>query len=170
MGDRDWRPFIYGGLASCVAEFGTFPIDLTKTRLQIQGQKLDINHATLKYHGMVDCFLQVARQEGLKALYSGIWPAVLRQATYGTIKFGTYYSVKDIINKYYNHDSVSVNVCCAVLAGAISSAIANPTDVLKVRMQVGGLQGHNVGLLACFKDVYTHEGVAGLWRVSIIFI
>lgn len=22
MGDRDWRPFIYGGLASIVAEFG----------------------------------------------------------------------------------------------------------------------------------------------------
>lgn len=22
MGDRDWRPFVYGGLASCVAEFG----------------------------------------------------------------------------------------------------------------------------------------------------
>lgn len=22
MGDRDWRPFVYGGIASCVAEFG----------------------------------------------------------------------------------------------------------------------------------------------------
>jgi hypothetical protein len=22
MGDRDWQPFVYGGLASCIAEFG----------------------------------------------------------------------------------------------------------------------------------------------------
>jgi hypothetical protein len=22
MGDRDWQPFVYGGLASCTAEFG----------------------------------------------------------------------------------------------------------------------------------------------------
>ena len=22
MADRDWRPFVYGGLASCAAEFG----------------------------------------------------------------------------------------------------------------------------------------------------
>lgn len=24
MGDRDWRPFVYGGLASCAAEFGKY--------------------------------------------------------------------------------------------------------------------------------------------------
>jgi hypothetical protein len=30
-------------------------------------------------------------------------------------------------------DSNMKNVACAVLAGSLSSAIANPTDVLKVR-------------------------------------
>lgn len=90
MGDRDWRPFIYGGLASCVAEFGnydlcirwfstnispvlpgTFPIDTAKTRLQVQGQKLDVKHAQLKYRGMVDCFLRIGKEEGFGALYAG---------------------------------------------------------------------------------------------------
>ncbi|XP_018563241.1 mitochondrial uncoupling protein Bmcp [Anoplophora glabripennis] len=166
MGDRDWRPFIYGGIASCVAEFGTFPIDTTKTRLQIQGQKLDKKHAKVKYSGMIDCFFKTARQEGFASLYSGIWPAVLRQATYGTIKFGTYYSLKSIILEHNNgKESISVNVACAVIAGAFSSAIANPTDVLKVRMQVAGTNGNaNIGLVDCFKDVYTHEGISGLWR------
>lgn len=72
---------------------------------------------------MIDAFIQIRHDEGLKALYSGcvqlviqicgklsaithftsspvgkrsIWPAVLRQAIYGTIKFGTYYSLKRI--------------------------------------------------------------------------
>ncbi|XP_028127899.1 mitochondrial uncoupling protein Bmcp [Diabrotica virgifera virgifera] len=166
MGQRDWRPFVYGGIASCVAEFGTFPIDLTKTRLQIQGQKLDKNHASLKYRGMVDCFLKIVKQEGFISLYSGIWPAVLRQATYGTIKFGTYYTLKRFVVTYNEgKESVTANVVCAVIAGAISSAIANPTDVLKVRMQVAGTHGStNVGLVDCFRDVYTHEGISGLWR------
>ncbi|CAH1104687.1 unnamed protein product [Psylliodes chrysocephalus] len=166
MGERDWRPFIYGGVASCVAEFGTFPIDTTKTRLQIQGQKLDKNHANLKYRGMVDCFIKIAKQEGFSSLYSGIWPAVLRQATYGTIKFGTYYTLKRILVSYNNgKESVTVNVGCGIVAGAISSAIANPTDVLKVRMQVAGINGNtNIGLINCFRDVYTHEGISGLWR------
>lgn len=166
MGDRDWRPFIYGGLASIVAEFGTFPIDTTKTRLQVQGQRIDPRHVQLRYNGMVDCFVKTSQQEGVKALYCGIWPAVLRQATYGTIKFGTYYSLKNFIAKYRDEgddqESVAMNALCAAFAGAISSAIANPTDVLKVRMQVG--QQVNNGLIRCFYEIYKLEGIRGLWR------
>ncbi|CAG9567618.1 unnamed protein product [Danaus chrysippus] len=171
MGDRDWRPFVYGGLASIVAEFGTFPIDTTKTRLQIQGQKTDPRHVELRYTGMVDCFVKTSQQEGVKALYCGIWPAVLRQATYGTIKFGTYYSLK----KWFANrrgggggdggggggESVTTDTLCAALAGGLSSAIANPTDVLKVRMQVGDEKRH---LVRCFMEMYRVEGVRGLWR------
>lgn len=35
MQKRDLRPFLYGGIASIAAEIGTFPIDTTKTRLQV---------------------------------------------------------------------------------------------------------------------------------------
>ncbi|CAG2057173.1 unnamed protein product [Timema podura] len=165
MGEGGWKPFVYGGLASCTAEFGTFPIDTTKTRLQIQGQKTDGKYAELKYRGMTHALLQISKQEGVRALYSGIGPAVLRQATYGTIKFGTYYSLKHLTVKANGEEDVALNVCCAVVAGMVSSAIANPTDVLKVRMQVLGTQSSR-GIVGCFQEVYHHEGVAGLWRVS----
>ncbi|CAD1472006.1 unnamed protein product, partial [Heterotrigona itama] len=142
----------------------TFPLDTTKTRLQIQGQKLDQKYAHLKYSGMIDALLQISRQEGFKALYSGISSAILRQATYGTIKFGTYYSLKKAaMDKWETDDLVVINVVCAALAGAISSAIANPTDVVKVRMQVTG-SNSNLSLFGCFQDVYQHEGISGLWR------
>lgn len=103
---KDWRPFVYGGLASITAEFGkyamlrlcykqrqqinigvnkhwshvhahvyfyagTFPIDTTKTRLQIQGQKIDQSFSQLRYRGMTDAFVKISREEGLRALYSG---------------------------------------------------------------------------------------------------
>lgn len=98
-----------------------------------------------------------------------IGPAVLRQATYGTIKFGTYYSLKRFVSHGSGEEDVRVNVCCAVVAGMVSSAIANPTDVLKVRMQVLGSQSQR-GIVGCFQDVYHQEGVAGLWRVSCLLI
>ena len=31
-------------------------------------------------------------------------------------------------------ETVIVNVCCGLIAGVVSSAMANPTDVLKVRI------------------------------------
>ncbi|XP_070512083.1 mitochondrial uncoupling protein Bmcp isoform X2 [Cardiocondyla obscurior] len=167
MGERnwkDWRPFVYGGLASIVAELCTFPLDTTKTRLQVQGQKYDQKFARLRYSGMTDALLQISKQEGIKGLYSGISSAILRQATYGTIKFGTYYSLKKVaVDTWATEDLVTINIVCAALAGAISSAIANPTDVVKVRMQVTGNET-NASLLTCFQDVYKHEGVRGLWR------
>ncbi|XP_055385825.1 mitochondrial uncoupling protein Bmcp [Condylostylus longicornis] len=169
--DRDWRPFIYGGLASITAEFGTFPIDTAKTRLQIQGQKIDPIFSELKYCGMIDAFIKISKEEGISALYSGIWPAVLRQATYGTIKFGTYYTLKKMASHYgllidngTGKEKILGNVLCAVSAGAVSSAIANPTDVLKVRMQVHGKGSNNLGLFACFGEIYRYEGIKGLWR------
>ncbi|CAD6242731.1 GSCOCG00009551001-RA-CDS [Cotesia congregata] len=158
------KPFIYGGLASIIAELGTFPLDTTKTRLQVQGQKLDKTHANLKYSGMVDALLQMIKYEGFKSLYCGISSAILRQSTYGTIKFGTYYTLKQMaVEKWGTEQLVLINVICAAIAGSISSAIANPTDVVKVRMQVNGNQG-NLSLYGCFHQVYRHEGVRGLWR------
>jgi len=69
-----------------------------------------------------------------------------------------------VADQWATGDSVRINVVCAALAGAISSAIANPTDVIKVRMQVTGTK-MNTSLFTCFQDVYRYEGVRGLWRV-----
>ena len=71
---KTFEPFIYGGVASCISEAITFPIDLVKTRLQVQGQTLNSlsqQAPKLKYTGMVNCFSMVVKEEGLKALYTG---------------------------------------------------------------------------------------------------
>lgn len=95
----------------------------------------------------------------------------MRQATYGTIKFGTYYTLKKfatenglLLNPDTGAERVWGNVLCAVTAGAVSSAIANPTDVLKVRMQVHGKGTQHMGLIGCFNEIYKYEGIRGLWR------
>lgn len=62
-------------------------------------------------------------------------------------------------------EKVWANMSCAIVAGAVSSAIANPTDVLKVRMQVHGRGTENIGLFGCFQQIYKHEGIPGLWKV-----
>lgn len=119
---------------------------------------------------MTDAMVTITKEEGIIALYSGIKPAILRQAVYGTIKFGTYYTLKkSAVERGYLTDSngeenVWGNISCAALAGAVSSAIANPTDVLKVRMQVKGNSVTQKSLAHCFKEIYKKEGVRGLWK------
>ncbi|MGH0133947.1 UNVERIFIED_CONTAM: hypothetical protein FKN15_038118 [Acipenser sinensis] len=112
---------------------------------------------------MVHALVRIYKEEGLKALYSGIAPAVLRQASYGTIKIGTYQSFKRLCVDSPEEESLPVNVLCGVLSGVISSSIANPTDVLKIRMQAQGriMQG---GMIGNFIDIYQQEGTRGLWK------
>lgn len=50
---------------------GTFPIDTTKTRLQVQGQRLDRLNAQMRYRGMLHALLRITREEGFQALYKG---------------------------------------------------------------------------------------------------
>jgi len=88
-----------------------------------------------------------------------ISPALLRQSVYGSLKFGAYYSLKRMLPQ----ESVYSNIVCAVIAGMTSSAIANPTDVLKVRMQAASTVS-NVSIFEAFKKIYTFEGIRGLWR------
>ncbi|KAM6341741.1 kidney mitochondrial carrier protein 1 isoform 1-T1 [Podargus strigoides] len=163
MSALNWKPFIYGGLASITAECGTFPIDLTKTRLQVQGQVNDAKYKEIRYRGMLHALVRICREEGLKALYSGIAPAMLRQASYGTIKIGTYQSFKRMFVEHPEDETLMINVLCGILSGVISSSIANPTDVLKIRMQAQGsvIQG---GMMGNFIQIYQKEGTKGLWK------
>lgn len=53
---------------------GTFPIDTTKTRLQVQGQQRDALCRHSRYSGMSHALLSITREEGVRALYGGcVW-------------------------------------------------------------------------------------------------
>jgi solute carrier family 25 protein 14/30 len=65
------KHFVFGGIASLTAEVGTFPIDTTKTRLQVQGQQRDVFCQQSRYRGMTHALMHIAREEGVRALYGG---------------------------------------------------------------------------------------------------
>ena len=131
------------------------------------GQSQDVRHTKTLYRGTLHLWKTVVSEEGFKALYSGLSPALLRQAVYGTIKYGLYYSIKDFIG---GEESTIKNVNIAIVSGAVSASIANPTDVLKVRLQsrsapvVSPRKPIRVSLINCFEDIYRREGLSGLWR------
>ncbi|CAI7997198.1 Kidney mitochondrial carrier protein 1 [Geodia barretti] len=157
------KHFVFGGIASLTAEMGTFPLDTTKTRLQVQGQQRDAVCRESRYRGMTHALLRIAREEGVRALYGGIAPALLRQASYGTLKIGLYHYLKKINPA---EETVLMNVLAGMTSGAIASAIANPTDVLKVRMQSASDAAYSQrkSCAKYFQQIYREEGVHGLYR------
>lgn len=68
----------------------------------------------------------------------------------------------NILNK---GEHLYVNVVCGMAAGALSNGIANPTDVLKIRLQVNKDE-YNKGMMRAFYDIFKKEGFKGLYRVN----
>ena len=65
-----------GMVSSTVAQLVSYPLALVRTRLQAQG----VGGAPLKYHGMVDVIQKTIRVEGLRGLYKGLLPNLMKMA------------------------------------------------------------------------------------------
>jgi len=167
--DSVLKGLAYGGFASCVAETITMPIDVVKTRLQMDGSGGGVK----AYNGSLDCATKLVRSEGPTSLFKGLPPALLRQSTYGSLRYGLYGPIKDSMGiKAGEPVPLWKKIVAGGGAGAIASAIANPTDLMKVRLQTDGMSKDEAGkllpkrytgMINCFSSIIKEEGVLALW-------
>jgi len=85
-----------GSLAGGIGAAVTTPMDVIKTRLM-----LGHDYGGQKYHGMVDTFSRVYRQEGLLTLFSGIGPRIMWISIGGAVFFGAYETAKKYLTQYF---------------------------------------------------------------------
>jgi len=78
----------------------TYPLDLTKTRMQIAGE-LEKNpgnaNPASRQQGMFRTALGVVRNEGVLQLWSGLSPALYRHVIYSGIRMALYEKIRDDI-------------------------------------------------------------------------
>ena len=124
---------------------------------------------------MIDAVRQTLRREGFRALFSGLSPALLRQATYGSMRYGLYTPIKSLLGiprETPKHEiPLGMKIVAGASSGAISSAICNPADLIKVRMQVAGMSGGEAAraseyrsLTSAFAHIIRTEGFTSLWK------
>jgi hypothetical protein len=94
-----FKRWAMAAVSAVAAETATFPIDFTKTRLQLQNElgKSVVGSAATEKLGMVRMFRQILATEGLAAMYMGLGAAGLRQAVYGGLGVGLYAPVRKLI-------------------------------------------------------------------------
>lgn len=82
---------------------------------------------------------QLAMVEGVRnGLYGGISASLLRQASFSGLRHGLYGVFDRRWREAGLNASLSSRLTCAVAAGCIGAVVANPTDVVLVRMQADG--------------------------------
>ncbi|KAJ8748369.1 hypothetical protein K2173_003006 [Erythroxylum novogranatense] len=145
------------GLAVAVATGITHPLDVLKVRLQMQlvGQKGPLT-------GMGRLFFQLLKNEGPGALYLGLTPALLRSILYGGLRLGLYEPSKYVCNLAFGSTNILVKIASGAFAGATATALTNPTEVLKVRLQMNA--NDRRGPIAEMRRIASEEGIRALWK------
>ncbi|XP_076130037.1 dicarboxylate carrier UCP2 [Alosa pseudoharengus] len=164
--------FVGAGTAACIADLFTFPLDTAKVRLQIQGEAQGHSHAGqakgLQYRGVFGTITTMVRTEGARSLYSGLVAGLQRQMSFASVRIGLYDSVKQFYTKGSEHVGIGSRLLAGCTTGAMAVAVAQPTDVVKVRFQAqvscGGTAKRYHGTMDAYRTIAREEGIRGLWR------
>ncbi|KAJ4843955.1 Mitochondrial uncoupling protein 3 [Turnera subulata] len=109
-------------LSAMVAETATFPIDLTKTRLQLQRQLHSSSSSpSAPPTNAFRVASEILRQQGTSGLYRGLSPAIIRHLFYTPIRVVGYENLRNFV---VDDASASVSVPAKALLGGTSGVIA----------------------------------------------
>eukprot|EP00744_Colponema_vietnamica_P004298 GILI01006447.1.p1 GENE.GILI01006447.1~~GILI01006447.1.p1 ORF type:complete len:323 (-),score=69.00 GILI01006447.1:78-1001(-) len=153
------------GLAASFAELCTIPIDTAKVRLQTQAKG-----GVQKYNGMFQTIFTIAKEEGVAAPWKGIAPGIQRQMVFASIRIGMYEPVRNFYcgADFQGDPPLLKKIAAGLTTGAIGITVANPTDLVKVRLQSEGRLPPGVprrynGSIDAYRKILQTEGVKGLW-------
>lgn len=156
--------FIFGGISGCLATCVVQPIDMIKTQIQIASESGSSKVSPI--------FIakEFIKQNSFLALYKGLDSALLRQVLYTTTRFGIFYTLNDAIKNRNKGKPASTleKVLAALTAGGIGAALANPADLILIRMQADTKlplekRRNYTSVFNGLKRIVAEEGVFSLW-------
>lgn len=159
--------FLIGFSANVLSTTIVNPVDVIKTKYQV-------NNLRGKNHSVPKIITSIYTKNGLAGFYRGLLPNIstypvfwsvffglkgTQLNNYKFVHFGTYNStnnkpIYDKINKYANK-SIST-----LLSASISSALANPIFVIKIKLQTNPL----ISITDVTKQLYKEEGIRAYFR------
>ncbi|XP_019944159.2 dicarboxylate carrier UCP2-like [Paralichthys olivaceus] len=158
------------GTAGCVADLVTFPLDTAKVRLQIQGESKSSVVQRARYRGVFGTIFTMVKTEGARSLYSGLVAGLQRQMSFASVRIGLYDTIKQVYSRGSENVGIGTRLLAGCTTGAMAVAIAQPTDVVKVRFQAqvrlpeSGSMKRYTSTIEAYKTIARDEGVKGLWK------
>jgi len=165
-GQGGWRYFLAGGICAATSHALTTPVDVVKTRKQVDPKLLD--------QSFTKATRTIVETEGLNALLSGLGPTTFGYLMEGAIKFGTYEVLKPFVGgllatfasvtKLALFDSKVLGfVICGAASGMAASVVLCPMEALRIRV-VAEPEFAPGGWIEGGLKMLKFEGVDALWK------
>lgn len=159
--------WLAGGVAGCVEVSIMQPLDVIKTRFQLQsstgrGTGAYLPGSQQHYTNMFDCMRKMYRAEGLFSFWKGILPPIMVEIPRRALGFFCYEQFKYLFT-FNGRDSAPTPLSHSLAglgSGVIGAFIVGPFEAVKVKMQINRTRaGLAPSTWQTAKDIITKEGV-----------
>ncbi|XP_029375089.1 solute carrier family 25 member 35 isoform X2 [Echeneis naucrates] len=144
--------FVLSGVAACGACLFTNPLEVVKTRMQLQGELQSRGTYRVYYRNVFHAFYTIGKVDGLAGLQKGLAPGLVYQFFMNGVRLGSYAIID---SSGYIHTDGRVSALKTTLAGAAAGV-------------VGAVMGSPIylGMIHALAAIYREHGMLGLWRGS----
>eukprot|EP00238_Polyblepharides_amylifera_P008251 CAMPEP_0196589054 /NCGR_PEP_ID=MMETSP1081-20130531/62541_1 /TAXON_ID=36882 /ORGANISM="Pyramimonas amylifera, Strain CCMP720" /LENGTH=503 /DNA_ID=CAMNT_0041911759 /DNA_START=280 /DNA_END=1791 /DNA_ORIENTATION=+ len=158
-------------IAACIAEAVTLPLDVVKVRTQLSrsSKPSKFDSGLPGFQGMMQRMQFIANSEGICSLWKGLKPGLQHYFLSGGVRIGLYDPCKLFLISLLGAGTPAfcVSGIAGLICGGAGTLVANPTDVVKVRMQGMEKQPDGEaprGLMQEYLAIVKEDGVLGLWN------
>jgi solute carrier family 25 uncoupling protein 8/9 len=88
-----------------------------------------------RYANWFDCYKKIITKEGIKGLWTGMVPNIMRNSIINAAEIASYDQYKQMSTQNLGlPDCLAVHIACAFGAGFNAVVVGSPVDVLKTRL------------------------------------
>jgi len=165
--------FAIGAMSAMGAVVFTNPLEVVKTRFQLQGELRAKGAYQVHYRNFLHAGYRIAKEDGLLGLQKGLAPALIHQVLLNGVRLGGYQWAEERGWNLKADGGVSLPRTIGIGAGmgALGAYAGSPLYLVKVRLQAQAARSiavghqHDIkGTFDCLHKIYTQEGVQGWWR------
>nr|XP_005544771.1 solute carrier family 25 member 34 isoform X2 [Macaca fascicularis] len=158
---------VLGASACCLACVFTNPLEVVKTRLQLQGELQARGTYPQPYRGFMASVAAVARADGLWGLQKGLAAGLLYQGLMNGVRFYCY----SLACQAGLTQQPGGTVVAGAVAGALGAFVGSPAYLIKTQLQAQTVAAMAVGhqhnhqtVLGALETIWRQQGLLGLWQ------
>jgi len=149
--------FMIGGLSGGIGQFIASPADIMKVQMVVDRK---VNNPP-RYSGILNCFSQLYKSNGIKGFWKGVWPNVNRAMAVNLGELATYDLAKSNIMFFSGlPDDIRVHTLSSISSGLAASFCSTPFDVIKTRIMAGNYKNS----WNCAKTTFQNEGFLAFYK------
>lgn len=136
MPEKNWKSFVAGATAGGIESAITYPFEFAKTRLQLRNIEAAAGKAVTKQaNNPISLWIQVARTDGIGAIYAGCLPFVVGNTAKAGVRFLGFDAIRNKLRDADGNLSTFRGAIAGMGAGVLESVLAlTPGESIKTAL------------------------------------